>query len=287
MFYQVKIDAITTPDVNGTQGPMSDGGTQSLPGLEAWLESDRPRDRARFEHFVPNYLASLLPRQGDVCSIGCGAGLDVELLRAAGFDAYGFDPSRNAGFRNRAPETQAALRVGTVADRPFAERRFAAAYCLEVIEHVGCIDFGTRVTETTAAERLAFVEGCLDLVQPGGFLLLTTSNKLCPIDPGHPHRYTGLGAWLFKATKLGLSVPWHRKNFLWSVNDLKRALDRSRHAGRWTLELLPVTKYPKVSGQPTMRGALARLYLGLVSAVSLLRGSPLNPILVARIRLSA
>lgn len=261
------------------------GQDQEKASFEAWLERDEPRDEARFGHFIPTYLAPLLPAGGEVVSIGCGSGLDVEMLRARGFRAFGFDPSRTSRFKHRSPDAQEALRVGKVTDRPFGDRKFDAAYCLEVIEHVGCLDFGTRVTDTTWSERVAFLEACLDLVRPGGFLLVTSSNKLCPIDPGHPHNYTLLGRAVFQTFGLGLSAPAHAKNFLWSVGDVRRALDETSYAGRWSLEVLPVGTYPKITSRRSLKGLVARQYLSLVSQPAL-RGSGLNPILSLRVRLA-
>lgn len=261
------------------------GAARAAETFEEWAVRDAPRDEARFHHFVPRYLAPLLPAGAEVCSVGCGSGLDVELLRNAGFAAYGFDPSRTQRFADRAEGVRDFLAIGTAQSRPFGARVFDCAYSLEVIEHVGCVAFGTVTQESTEADRLEFMEACLDLVRPGGFFLMTSSNRLCPIDPGHPHRYTSVGRWLFNATGLGLSVPWHKKNFLWSKRDFEDAIARTKYAGRCTVEAMQVANYPKVTASRGLKGAFARAYLSAVSA-PWLRSSALCPILVVKLTLN-
>lgn len=256
-------------------------------GAVSWrnVEYERDRDRSRFNHFIPNYLAPLLKGAVETCSVGCGSGRDVEMLRALGFEAYGFDPGgRVMYFEDRAQDIRDFLRVGLAEDLPFGDKKFDVVYALEVIEHVGCVDFGTQVTDKTHAARLAFMTACLDMTKSGGSLILTSSNRLCPVDVGHRHRYTALGRWFSARTGLGLSVPWSRENFLWSAGNVREALAQTRYAGRCSVELLPMKNYARATSGKGLKAFLARAWLSTVDALSL-GNTPLCPLLSVRIRL--
>ncbi len=55
--------------------------------------------------------------------------------------------------------------------------------------------------------RRRFFESCLDTLKPGGRLLVSTSNRLCPIDVGHAHHYTWLGNLISEKARINLTVP--------------------------------------------------------------------------------
>lgn len=192
------------------------------------MVSQQDREFKRFNHFVPNYLSYILDRYpgASICSIGCGTGADVTILRKYGYDAWGFSPTRTEFFENLSPDLKPYLAKGTAQERPFGERQFDIAYALEVIEHVGCKNFGTEITETTEQERIEFLEASLRMVKPGGFLILTSSNRLCPFDFGHVHSYNIIGRLVGRFGRLGVTLPWHKKNFLMSMGDIGRLYEK-------------------------------------------------------------
>lgn len=253
------------------------------PEAQEWAKAGKWAARA--QHFIGNYLRHHIDASWDIVSFGCGGGDDVEVLRDLGYKAYGLDPSRHAFFSLRKPEVQRYLRQGRAEDMPFGEQRFDFGYSLEVIEHVGCRNFGTVVLESTEAERVAYMRACFSALKPDGRLLLTTSNRRCLIDIGHPHKYHALGrlaARIFGG-KLGPTLPWHRKNFVPSIEDIRRYVQTAFPESRVHIRALPIRNYPRVSSEKSWRGALIRTAIRLLDN-RFLRLSPLCPIVILEIR---
>lgn len=240
------------------------------------------RERDRVEPMLHRFLIPMVPDDARVLSIGCGMGSDVIALREAGVDAYGLDPSRLA-FDVLPDGAEKFFRVGAVEDLPFGEEKFDFAYSLDVIEHVGCKDFGTIVTDETEATRIRFISSCLRLLAPGGELMLTTSNRLCPVDPGHGHRYHWLGRLFMGGRKPGISIPWSRKNFLVSYGDIRRLVAKAGGADRFDVSCCPTTDYPGISARKDLLSRLVASCLRFLD-LPLFRGSPLAPILIVKIR---
>lgn len=246
-------------------------------------ELERARDEARFKHFIPTWLVPHLSKDESVLSVGCGSGRDVEMLRALGYRAYGFDPGRTVFFKERPPEIQQYLSAGRPGDKPFGDQRFDKIYALEVIEHVGCFNGGTSVEEDFVSQRDEFMRDSLSLLKPGGSFLITSSNKLCPIDVGHSHRYHAVGRLANELLDIGLTWPFHPKNPLWSVGDVRRSLERIGVAEYCSVELLSVANYPRVSAKASLKGRIANIGLKAVSLPGIL-GGPLCPILAVEVK---
>ena len=240
------------------------------------------RTRRRLDYFIPDYLVDLIGQSRTVVSVGCGLGYDVQLLVGLGYDAWGLDPgSRTRAWQDYPSDIRLRLREAFAEDLPFGRERFDFAYALEVIEHVGCEDGVWKLQPDAEQVRIQFIESCLDMVRPGGKVFLSTSNRACPLDPGHIHHYTRITDLAGRKLGLQLTVPWHEKNFVWSLGDVHRALSRSRYAGRCIAEAVSSAAYPafaRKSERSRWRQSLARTYLRAVDAPGL-RTSFLNPIL--------
>lgn len=240
------------------------------------------KNAKRMRHFVPHYLEPRLTKSWDIVSIGCGSGIDVEMLRRDGFDAFGFDPSRDNQFPLRDEHTRRFLRPGSVEDFPFGEKRFDFAYALEVIEHVGCRSFGTYLLPGWRERRRVFLKACLAHLKSPGRLLLSTSNRLCPIDPGHTqHDYSAVGRLACRyRLPFGISIPWHSRNFLYSLGQLRE--DIKLIAPSAVVRTESIADYPSIARDSRMIGRIAR---GVLSMIDLkpLRASPVSPLLVITI----
>lgn len=241
------------------------------------------RERCRIEQMVPRFLAPLLSTEWNILSIGCGAGSDVLELRCLGYKAWGLDPARLS--LADIPEAEREyFRVGTMEEQPFGDRKFEFAYALDVIEHVGCIDFKTTLQPNAHEVRRRFVASCLDALKPGGTLLLTTSNKLFPIDVGHWHSYHWFGRRLAAGRrKFGVSLPWSRRNFLLSLADFRQLVTEVAGEGSFEVSCVETANYPSLSAR---RDLWSRLVAALIRFTDkpFLIGSPVAPILIIRIR---
>lgn len=241
------------------------------------------KERNRIGALVPRFFVPLLRPEWDILSIGCGAGSDVIELRRRGYKAWGLDPDRLSP--EDLPQAQRDyFRVGTMEERPFGDWQFDFAYALDVIEHVGCVDFKTTLRPDAWEIRRSFLANCLRAIKPGGTLLLTTSNKLCPIDVGHWHRYHWLGRILAgKRGKFGISLPWSRKNFLLSFNDIRRLAAEALGEGGFDIDYVETARYPSISERRDVLSRIIAVIIRLSDAPFLI-GSPVAPLLIVRIR---
>lgn len=102
-----------------------------------------------------------------VLDIGCGGGVLCEPLAQLGASVTGVDPAVSAigVARHHALESGVAVdyRCNTTEGLARAGERFDAVLAMEVVEHVADVD--------------AFLSGCVDLVQTGGVLILSTINR--------------------------------------------------------------------------------------------------------------
>jgi SAM-dependent methyltransferase len=94
---------------------------------------------------VSRYSATidLLPRPpATVLDVGCGAGVLVDALSAAGYGAEGVDTDAAAMASMRAPH-----RIATISDLPWPDRAFDAVVCGEVLEHLPVDVFAAGLVE--------------------------------------------------------------------------------------------------------------------------------------------
>jgi 2-polyprenyl-3-methyl-5-hydroxy-6-metoxy-1,4-benzoquinol methylase len=150
-----------------------------------------------------------------VLDVGCGRGIFLELLAAAGVEAVGVDPSEEAIAVCR----EKGLKVVSGDACTFLGRnpgRFGGIFCSHVIEHMAYED------------AMAFLELCHPALRPNGKILLLTPNpedlavvsEIFWLDPTHVRPYPKL---LLKAmlNATGFQVVLE-KQFLGSLRMLGR-----------------------------------------------------------------
>jgi SAM-dependent methyltransferase len=170
-------DAFTPGDVLGSEH-----------GAGLGLEESGAAARAAF------YLALLPPRAPAtatrILDCGCGNGLVVDHLRAAGFEAWGNDNSalRKWQWRERASRTHLVVADGN--QLPFSDAYFDVVICSGVLEHIGVDEQGgssytVAPRPTRDAERARFLAEVLRVTRPGGVVFLDFPNGAFPIDFWH------------------------------------------------------------------------------------------------------
>lgn len=167
-----------------------------------------------------------------VLDVGCGLGHTINALRELGYDAWGLEPG---GRRNDAdPQAQGFILPYFSQDlrrnRPDIEK-FDMVMSHAVIEHVGTTDGNGDLAPDYRDYRVLFVNSQLDLLRPGGLLLLCGPNRLFPLDFQHgDHTYGGLGPLKHAMPMLRhVTIPWHKRNFLVSYGDMAAI---ARESGR-------------------------------------------------------
>lgn len=231
------------------------------------------------EYLTNNYLIPLFRQklgaiaQPRLLSLGCGVGIDVDLLTEAGFDPIGIDCG------NRAKEWQERSHVNRLylangKALPFENGSFDMVYCGCVFPHVGVEGDSNRVLPNFHSERLQIAREMTRVLKPGGCIMVSSPNRLFPLDLFHGRSETQpLPRWNPPTSRFLLSAGDYRKLF--------------RQAGCTQFELLPVTGYwGFLRKQQSVMGRLVtwpvRTVFNVVSKEScrFLRSSVINPWLV-------
>ena len=242
----------------------------------------RDKNIRRMDYFIPSYLLKFINKNDVICSMGCGTGYDVELLNSLGYDAYGIDPgNRIKDWKNRPIEIQKKLKVGSAGDFPFGDKKFDFIYSLEVIEHVGCKDGIWELLDNYIDSRKEFSNSCIDMLNTNGRLFISTSNRLFPIDFGHAHHYNKLSNY-FSKYGLNITIPWHKRNFLLSFNDICNLLDKDNNSEKYKIAQISSLGYPSNSSNKygKIANILTNILLYTLSIYPLIR---INPILVVHL----
>ncbi len=233
---------------------------------------------------VQNYLLPMFrrllgkrDRPARILSVGCGIGIDVDLFAQEGFDIAGID----CGTRCRAwaeREQRHRLCQANGMHLPFEDQQFDVVYSGCVFPHVGVKGDSREVLADYATHRLAIAKEMSRVLHPDGFLLVSSPNRLFPLDifhgrtAEHPYPY--------------LNMP--SNPFLLSAGDYRTMFQA---AGCAHFSLLPVAGYwGFINMKKTWKGRLfafpVESVFRLVStpSLSMFRGSPLSPWLVGLAR---
>ncbi len=222
-----------------------------------------------FRRFWPGGGARLL-------SLGCGTGVDVDLLADAGFDTVGIDCGNRTHVwpRRRYPER---FLLANGKHLPFPDAIFDGVYCGCVFPHVGVIGDSDRVAPDYRESRAALAQQMARVLRPGGKILVSSPNRWFPFD-------------IFHGRRPGSYTPRFNpptSPFLLSVGDYRRLF---RAAGCVRVEAQPVRGYwGFIRSARTLKGRLLGLpvrflfWLASLPGAKPLRSWPLNPWLVVLI----
>lgn len=118
-----------------------------------------------------------------VLEVGCGEGYGTALLATTAADVIGLDYDALTIAHAARSYPRARFVRGNLAALPLPSKSLDVVVTLQVIEHVWNHD--------------EFVRGCLRVLRPGGFLLVTTPNRLTfspgletPVNPFHTKEFT-------------------------------------------------------------------------------------------------
>ena len=127
--------------------------------------------------------------------------------------------------------------------------KYIFIYALDVIEHIGCHNFGTILEDDADDKRRGFLAACFSALKRDGSLLLTTSNRLCPLDIGHWHKYHAVGRLTPERQTFGLSLPWHQDNFLVSGSEMSELMKTSVGKEQFRMEYVRDRALPTLAGR--------------------------------------
>lgn len=206
-------------------------------------------------------------------SMGCGIGIDVDLLAREGFECVGVDCGNRTVFWERRQHKERLLLANGM-DLPFEDGAFDGVFSGCVFPHVGVVGDTFQVAPKYREDRLRLAREMTRVLRPGGRMLVSSPNRYFPFD-------------LFHGRAEGSYRPrfnWPGSPFLLSHSDYQKMF---RAAGCITTTLQPIHRYwgfirSKHSLKGYLAGTLPRLIFWAVSQPGLrwLLGSPLNPWLV-------
>jgi len=196
-----------------------------------------------------------------ILSIGCGIGIDVDILRGLGYQAWGTDCGSRCLFwpQREAPEYLAQC---TDEHMPFKDEYFDFVMCHQVLEHVGVVGDSMTLQPDSKAIRQRFVDNLLRVTKRGGYVNVATPNRTFPLDPGHAPNF------------MGVRVHGPFDHFLSSYGDMRQYFDG--HAMR------PVSPANYYAGTFASRaGRLGKWfsnYIAFLDRNAALQGTFLNPL---------
>jgi SAM-dependent methyltransferase len=215
--------------------------------------------------FTTPLLDRVFPRQDRsqvrILSVGCGVGIDIEMLIDMGYDAWGADcGSRCLFWPNRKyPNRLTRCMDDTL---PFPNAHFDFVMAHQVLEHVGVVGDSMELAPDWKDRRQRFLSNLLQVTKPGGFLNVATPNRLFPIDPGHAPNFWGIR----------VHGPFDR--FLTSYGDMNRYFN-----GHNVKALSPLGYYTGTSC--ATRGRVGKSFLAyqkILDRIPFLQASLFNPL---------
>lgn len=164
-------------------------------------------------YWIPKFRKVTAHVQGRprILSLGCGAGMEVDALRDAGFDAVGIDNGNRTRVWGRRSHPDALVMANGM-HLPFADATFDIAFCGCVFPHVGVDGDSFKVTDKHYEDRLAIAREMTRVVKPGGAIFLSSPNRWFPLDLFHGRK---IGSY-----RTPVNPPWRK--FLLSRSDYAR-----------------------------------------------------------------
>lgn len=155
--------------------------------VERW-SCEEGTGRFMIERYMVPLLERLFPDRERsslrLLSIGCGVGVDAEALESHGYRCHGIDVGNRAKIwiRRRNPQNYTRAAVQKM---PFRTGAFDFAFLNCVLPHVGVVGDSQSVAPDYIEQRSQSVAETVRVVRPGGFILVSNPNRLCPLDLFH------------------------------------------------------------------------------------------------------
>ena len=266
----------------GASFSYSDGFPDLILGGRFADEDDEQRtayETLTLTYLTENYLRPTLrrmfadTRNVKVLSLGCGVGIDIDILQKDCFDIVGIDcGNRSKDWHNR--QCRDRLYLANAKHLPFENNAFNLVYCSCVFPHIGVEGDSNRVLPNYWQERLSVASEMTRVLRPGGSIIVSSPNRLFPLD-------------LFHGRNASNPYPrWNPRSspFLLSATDYRKLF---RAAGCCAFQALPVIGYwGFLRMKQTWKGRLLATPVEAIfravstSALGFLRTSPVNPWLV-------
>lgn len=226
------------------------------------------------EHYWIPLFRRLFPdhatRPYRLLAIGCGIGVEVDLLCSVGFACFGVDNGNRAlDWPKRAhPE---GLILANALHLPFEDGAFDAVFCGCVFPHIGVVGDSNRVAPEGLQDRQRLANEMVRVTRRGGHIIACSPNRRFPLDIFH---WRKPGSY-----RVAFNPPGSR--FLLSMSDYRQLFVA---AGAREVRALPVEGFwGFVTQRRTWKGRLLSFPLRFLFHIAsrpggeFLRSSPLLP----------
>jgi SAM-dependent methyltransferase len=160
--------------------------SEHLAGLKLELEGSVRRLK---DFYIP-LIRRVMPQATRVLDAGCGNGVSVDVLRAAGFDGWGNDLSQLRKHQWLERDSRENLVVASALRLPFPDHYFDVVISSGVVEHIGVEETGTphysvKPVSGQRELRLAYMRELGRVTAPQGHIFLDCPNGRFPVDFWH------------------------------------------------------------------------------------------------------
>ena len=232
---------------------------------------------------IDSFLLNKINKKKTILACGCGDGSEVYYLRKSGYKAYGLDPSRleNKKFKS----IEKFLSNTKMGVKSFKNKKFDFIYAFEVLEHVGCRNYGTYVEKNFIQKRKNFLRASIEKLNKDGVNIITTLNKNFLIDWGHLHRYHLFGKIFGFFFRKGLSFFFMKDNFLLNYQEIRTMLNSINSKKlKFKYRFLDMTYYPSmVRKKNNSFSYFIKIFLRIVNK-EIFRETFLNPLIGIKIK---
>lgn len=174
-------------------------------------------------HFREELARGEKPR---LLSVGCGIGVEVDMLCDAGFACYGIDNGNRTKDWPKRGNSQGLL-LANAMHMPFRDGVFDAVFCGCVFPHVGVVGDSSAISDRYLEDRQKLADEMVRVTKERGLVVACSPNRMCPFDIFHGRE---AGSYLPR-----FNLPGSR--FLLSIGDYKKMFGS---AGCRAVRSLPV-----------------------------------------------
>jgi len=164
------------------------GGRFDDPTDDTCMAYEEVSNQYTSEHYWVPLFRRLYPRHEKrrpcILAVGCGTGVEVDVLNGAGFDCVGIDNGNRTKVWPRRTHCHNFLMANGV-NLPFPDESFDGVFCGCVFPHVGVVGDSFTVTEHYFEDRLQLAREMARVLRPGGHLTVSSPNRLFPFDIFH------------------------------------------------------------------------------------------------------
>lgn len=133
-----------------------------------------------FRRLFPDFRQQ--PRR--LLAVGCGIGVEVDLLCDAGFECFGVDNGNRAVDWPKRSHPEGLVMANGL-HLPFEDGAFDAVFCGCVFPHVGVIGDSNQVAPDGWADRQRLASEMVRVTRRGGHVIACSPNRLFPFDIFH------------------------------------------------------------------------------------------------------